>query len=149
MDRPVSDASLVNRWFGQFDYRANQTQFLILEYILGHPANLPSATELAELLPKATLDEIQAELQTLIESDYVTRYSAPKQTSNQWTPSTFYGLTPTGLEALDDHDFLKITPVASKLYTNMNKPDRVEEFEQMPRPDLEPLVKQRLSKLRA
>lgn len=149
MERPATEASLVNRWFGQFDYRTNQTRFLILEYILGHPTNLPSANELAEMLPGTTLQEVKQELHALVESDYITSYNAPKHTTTQFGPSTFYGLTTDGLEALDDHDFLKITPVASKVYNHLNKPESVEQFEQAPRPELEPTVEKKLTELRA
>lgn len=149
MERPTSDASLVNRWFGQFDYRTNQTRFLILEYILGHPTNLPSANELAEMLPDTTIDDVQQELQALLDTGYITTYNAPKHTTTQFGPGTFYSLTDDGIDALENHDFLKITPVATKVYGHLNKPETVEQYEQAPRPDLEPTVQERLNELRA
>lgn len=148
MERPESEASLVNQWFGQFDYQTNQTRFLIIEYILGHPTNLPSANELATMLPETTLEDVHEELQALIESKHVTQYNAPEHTVKQSIPSVFYGLTKRGIELLEAHDFLKITPVATEVYMSLNKPDPVEKYEQAPRPELDPTVREKLTALR-
>lgn len=148
MDRPSNGASLVNCWFGQFSYETNEARFLILEHILGHPTNLPSATELAELLPAYTMDEITAELHALIERNHLAAYTPSPENTNKNSPSTFYGLTETGIEALKEHGFLKITGVAHKLYNGLNKSELVEQYEELPRPELEPQVEEHLTEHR-
>lgn len=146
MDRPSCDASLVNRWFGTFRYETNEAQFLVLEYILAHPTNLPSVKELSEMIPKYTTDEVIDGLEGLIEEGAVERYEPSADEVTRDGPSTFYGLTEEGVEALDNQGFLKITSVAHKLYRGLEKSDMVEAYEDVPRPELEPAVEKHITR---
>ncbi|WP_436907603.1 hypothetical protein [Halosimplex marinum] len=127
-----------------YELLSQETRHLVLQYILGHPAHLPSLDEFAYLIPKNKA-AIRDQLQVLEEADVVACYEHPPNESTRGLPSQFYGLTEYGVEVLSEYNYLRGLPVARALYENTRLSEKVERHLDAPRPDLPPSVDRALT----
>lgn len=127
-----------------YDLLSQETRHLILQYILGHPAHLPSLDELAYMMPKNKA-AIRDQLQVLADSKIVERYEYPPNEDSRDLPSQFYGLTDHGVHILDEYNYLRGLPVARAIYANTRVSEKVERHRDAPRPNLPATVSQALS----
>lgn len=118
-----------------------ETRFAILQYVLAHPHHLASLVELDHAIPAKSTTSIREQVEVLQEHGLIARYEREENESRRDLPSTFYGPTAEGVEALHDLGFLRGVPVLQAMYGQMEKTDRVKRHEDAPRPDLPPEVR--------
>lgn len=116
----------------------------ILQTILGHPAHLPSVREFEYMLP-ATRGEITERLRRLADAHVVTAYAYTGGDSRPREPSTFWGLTEFGADALSERGRFSFSPVLRALQGAVEKPARVEIALEAPRPSLPETVREAFS----
>ncbi|SFR58888.1 hypothetical protein SAMN04487947_2596 [Halogeometricum rufum] len=114
---------------------SQETRHLVLQYILGHPAHLPSLDELAHMIPKNKA-AIRDQLQVLREADIIERYEHPPNEDSRELPSQFYGLTEYGVEILTEYNYLRGLPIARALYDNTRLSEKSQRHLDAPRPEL-------------
>lgn len=134
-DAPVQSDGPFEEQRRVYDLLSQETRHLILQTVLGHPANLPSLGELDHLIPKST-GAIDDQLDRLAEADVLARYTHEPNEDSRDLPSQFYGPTERGVEILAQYNYLQGLPVARAVYRNTRKPDRIERHESAPRPEL-------------
>lgn len=114
---------------------SQETRYHILQAILGHPAHLPSLTELGYYIQKSE-SAILDQLNVLNEAGLIETYVAEENEGKRDRPSKFYGLTERGIEVLDEFKYLRGVPVLQAIHENTVKPERIQRHEDAPRPDL-------------
>lgn len=113
------------------------TRLRIIQDILGHPHGAPSLDEVAYANLDKSKSTIQDHLNVLIEAEIVARVKLPKDERTRDNPSTFYVLTQHGWRELNKSAiFLDELDDIRDDYEKLEKPDRLERFEQAPRPEL-------------
>lgn len=117
-----------------YHFLTQETRYLILQYILGHPENLPSLEELAYVVPKGK-STIHEHLDKLRERDVVDAYELETGERSRDLPSTFYGLTEYGIYLLEEFDLLQGKPILQAMYANMDKPEEIRRYQEAPRPE--------------
>lgn len=117
-----------------YHFLTQETRYLILQYVLAHPENLPSLDELDHAIPKGKTT-IHEHLEKLRERDVVDAYEVEDEKRTRDLPSTFYGLTEYGITLLEEFDLLQGKPVLQAMYANMDKPDEIQRYEDAPRPE--------------
>jgi hypothetical protein len=127
-----------------YDLLSQETRHLVLQFILGHPDNLPSLDELAYMIPKNKA-AIREQVEVLRENDIVERYQHPPNEDTRDLPSQFYGLTANGVEILHEYNYLRGLPVARALYDNTRLSEKAQRHRDAPRPDLPERVADALS----
>lgn len=127
-----------------YDLLSQETRHSILQFILGHPAHLPSLDELAYMMSKNKA-AIGDQLTVLRENDIVDRYQHPPNEGTRDLPSQFYGLTEYGVEILSEYNYLRGLPVARALYDNTRLSEKAKRHRDAPRPDLPESVTSALS----
>lgn len=118
-----------------YELLSQETRHLVLQYILGHPAHLPSLDEFAYLIPKNKA-AIRDQLQVLEETGVIACYEHSPNESTRGLPSQFYGLTEYGVDVLSEYNYLRGLPVARALYDNTRLSEKAERHLDAPRPDL-------------
>ncbi len=116
-----------------YHFLTQETRYLILQYVLAHPENLPSLDELDHAIPKGK-STIHEHLGKLRERDVVDSYEIDSAERTRDLPSTFYGLTEYGIYLLEEFDLLRGKPVLQAMYANMEKPEQIQRYEDAPRP---------------
>jgi DNA-binding transcriptional ArsR family regulator len=116
-----------------YHFLTQETRYLILQYVLAHPENLPSLDELDHAIPKGK-STIHEHLGKLRERDMVDSYEIDTEERTRDLPSTFYGLTAYGIHLLEEFDLLQGKPTLQAMYANMEKPERIQRYEDAPRP---------------
>ena len=116
-----------------YHFLTQETRYLILQYVLAHPENLPSLDELDHAIPKGK-STIHEHLGKLRERDVVDSYEVSAADRTRDLPSTFYGLTEYGIYLLEEFDLLQGKPALQAMYANMEKPERIRRYENAPRP---------------
>ncbi|MEZ3143578.1 hypothetical protein [Halobaculum sp. MBLA0143] len=116
-----------------YHFLTQETRYLILQYVLAHPENLPSLDELDHAIPKGK-STIHEHLGKLRERDVVDSYEVDAEDRSRDLPSTFYGLTEYGIYLLEEFDLLQGKPALQAMYANMEKPERIRRYEDAPRP---------------
>lgn len=122
---------------------SQETRHLILQYILGQPAHLPSLDELAYLMPKNKA-AIRDQLQVLSEAGIIECYEYQPNENSRDIPSQFYGLTEHGVTVLDEYNYLRGLPIARALYGNTRLSEKAQRHRNAPRPDLPSAVRRAL-----
>ncbi|QLH76226.1 hypothetical protein HZS55_02415 [Halosimplex rubrum] len=122
-----------------YELLSQETRHLVLQYILGHPAHLPSLDEFAYLIPKNKA-AIRDQLQVLEDADVIACYEHPPNERTRGLPSQFYGLTEHGVDVLSEYNYLRGLPVARALYDNTRLSEKVQRHLNAPRPALPPSV---------
>ncbi|QCJ45997.1 ArsR family transcriptional regulator [Haloprofundus sp. MHR1] len=122
---------------------SQETRYLIIQLILGHPAHLVSLAELDYMISKneaAILDQLERLREVSLLNAYVHKPNA----STRNLPSKFWGPTERGVEILYEHNFLRGVPIARAVYEETKKSERVLRHEGAPRPDLPEAVAEAL-----
>lgn len=127
-----------------YELLSQETRHLVLQYVLGHPAHLPSLDELAYLIPK-NKSAIRDQLQVLEGANVLECYEHPPNEGSRGLPSQFYGLTEYGVEVLAQYNYLRGLPVARALYDNTRLSEKAQRHLEAPRPDLSPGVDRALT----
>jgi predicted ArsR family transcriptional regulator len=116
-----------------YNFITQETRYLILQYILAHPENLPTLRELSHVIPRGQ-STIREHLDTLIERGLVDEYKLDERPERD-LPKTFFGLTEHGIDALDDVGMLRAMPALQVMYEQLEKPPLIERYETAPRPE--------------
>lgn len=124
---------------------SQETRYAIIVAILGHPAHLPSSSELEYIVQDKSDTTIRNHLETLIEEDVVNPYVEEENKSTREFPSKFFGFTENGVQYLDEFGYLNALPMFMALYEKTFKPPQIERHESAPRPDLPDSVQALLS----
>lgn len=127
-----------------YELLSQETRHLILQYVLAHPAHLPSLDELAYLMPKNKA-AIRDQLQVLSDAHILERYEHPSNEGSRDLPSQFYGLTEYGVEVLSEYNYLRGLPIARALYDNTRLSEKAQRHQEAPRPTLPEAVSQALT----
>jgi predicted ArsR family transcriptional regulator len=127
-----------------YDLLSQETRHLILQFVLGHPAHLPSLDELDYMMPKNKA-AIRDQLQTLTDAEIIERYEYPPNEDSRNLPSQFYGLTKHGVEVLSKYNYLSGLPIARAVYDNTRLSEKAQRHRDAPRPELPAAVSQILS----
>lgn len=129
---PIRDAPFAGEE-ETYHFLTQETRYLILQYVLAHPENLPSLDELDHAVPRGK-STIHEHLDRLRERGVVDSYELDAEDRTRDLPSTFYGLTAYGISLLEEFDLLRGKPVLQAMYSNMDKPERIRRYENAPRP---------------
>jgi predicted ArsR family transcriptional regulator len=127
-----------------YELLSQETRHLVLQYVLAHPAHLPSLDELAYLMPKNRA-AIRDQLQVLADANILKRYEYPPNEESRDLPSQFYGLTEYGVEVLSEYNYLRGLPIARALYDNTRLSEKAQRHQDAPRPTLPEAVSQALT----
>lgn len=127
-----------------YDLLSQETRHLILQFVLAHPAHLPSLDELAYLIPKNKA-AIRDQLEVLRDAGIVEWYDHPPNEGSRDLPSQFYGLTEHGVEVLHEYSYLDGLPVARAIYDNTRLSEKARRHRDAPRPELPPAVDRALA----
>lgn len=111
-----------------------ETRFVLLQNILGHPQQLPSLKELSYVNPSKSDGTIYEHLRTLIDAGIVVSHELPSNERSRDLPYKFYGLTDGGRDFLEDHGLLRAAATLEEAYEAVEKPERIERYETAPRP---------------
>ena len=113
-----------------------ETRYRILQTIVAHPAHLPSLDELSFEIPRAR-STIFEHLEILIDRDVVKTVERDGGGGRD-TPKVFYGLTATGVDLLEEVGLFQAKETLQRRYNERDKPERIERYEQVPRPGSHP-----------
>lgn len=127
-----------------YELLSQETRHLILQYVLAHPAHLPSLDELAYLMPKNKA-AIRDQLEVLRDAGILEWYDHPPNEGSRDLPSQFYGLTEHGVEVLHEYSYLKGLPVARAIYDNTRLSEKARRHRDAPRPELPTAVARALA----
>ena len=113
------------------------TRANIVQDILGHPDGAPSLAEINYYNPDKSKSTLRNHLEVLIDVGAVARVKLPEEDRTRDNPSTFYALTEEGWRTLNRHAILldELEEIRDD-HAKVEKSERVEQFEQAPRPDL-------------
>ena len=112
-----------------------ETRFVLLQNILGHPTGLASLKELAYVNPSKSEGTIYEHLRTLIDHGIVGSYELPKDERSRDLPYKFYGVTEDGRSFLERHGMLRAEETLHETYDMVEKPAQIAKSENAPRPD--------------
>lgn len=111
-----------------------ETRFVLLQNILGHPQQLPSLKELSYVNPSKSDGTIYEHLRTLIDTGVAVARELPSDERSRDLPYKFYGLTDDGRAFLEEHGLLRAESTLQEAYEAVEKPERIERYETAPRP---------------
>lgn len=111
-----------------------ETRFNLIQTILMHPKQLPSLEEVVFMHPDHSRATLREHLESLDELGIVAKVRLPKEQQSRDYPKVFYGLSNDGREILDDLGLLDVENTLQYLYQNMEKPERIQQLEEAPRP---------------
>ena len=111
-----------------------ETRFVLLQNILGHPQQLPSLKELSYVNPSKSDGTIYEHLRTLIDAGITVAHELPSDERSRDLPYKFYGLTDGGRDFLEEHGLLRAESTLQEAYEAVEKPERIEHYETAPRP---------------
>ena len=118
-----------------YELLSQETRHLVLQYVLAHPHHLPSLAELAYLIPKNKA-AIRDQVKRLCDEGIVARYEHPPNEDTRDLPSQFYGLTPDGVEILEQYNYLRGLGMARALYDNTRLSEKARRHRDASRPAL-------------
>ena len=113
------------------------TRFVLLQNILGHPSQLPSMKELAYVNPSKSEGTIYQHLKRLVEAGIVETYMLPSDQRKRDLPYKFYGVSDEGWAFLDRHGLLRAEETLRAVYERVEKNEQIKRFERAPRPQEE------------
>ena len=114
-----------------------ETRFVLLQNILGHPSQLPSMKELAYLNPSKSEGTIYQHLERLVEARILKAYTLPSDRRKRDLPYKFYGVSDEGRTFLDRHGLLRAEETLRAVYERVEKTEQIKRFERAPRPQEE------------
>jgi DNA-binding transcriptional ArsR family regulator len=111
------------------------TRFMLIQTILGHPQQFPSLKEIVYANPSKSQSTIRNHLDRLIEHNIVTTEQLPKEERSRDLPYQFYRLTEEGRTFLERHDLLRSEEAMQELNSVTEKTPVIVKYEEAPRPD--------------
>lgn len=117
-----------------YHFITQETRYLIVQYILAHPENLPSLEELDHAIPKGK-STIHEHIGRLRERGIVDAYELESERRSRDLPSTFYGLTEYGIYVVEELNLLDAKGMLQAMYADMDKPEHIQQYEEAPRPE--------------
>lgn len=112
-----------------------ETRFVLLQNIIGHPHQLPSLAELEHVNPSKARSTIVEHLEELIEAGIVERVEYEPNKSENDLPHVFFGLTEEGEDFLEAHRLFRAKETLRHFYDAVTKPEEIERYETAPRPE--------------
>lgn len=112
-----------------------ETRFVLIQDILGHPSGLPTLKELDYVNPSKSRTTIRQHLQRLVDAGIVEEVMLPEDRRRNDLPYKFYGLSEDGRQFLEEHKLLRAEDTLGDIYTRVEKTDEIERYENAPRPD--------------
>ena len=110
------------------------TRFDLIQTILMHPEQLPSLNEVAYMHPNRSKATLREHLEKLCSLGIVDKLTLPKEEQTRDSPKVFYGITKQGRDILSEFGLLDVEDTLQYLYENMEKPDKIKRYEDVPRP---------------
>lgn len=114
------------------------TRFMLIQTILGHPQQLPSLKEIDFANPSVSKSTIRNHLNKLVENGIVTVEWLDKDERSQDLPYKFYRLSDKGRIILEYHNLLNSELTLKESYSMTNKTPDIIKYENAPRPDVRP-----------
>jgi hypothetical protein len=113
------------------------TQHRVLQVILGHPDHLVSKTELDQYIPRSN-PEIQNAVDKLTDEGILDEFRTPNpdNTNDRDSPTEFVGLTPQGVQTLEEYNYLGAVPVLRAVFDQIDKDETAERHLNADRPEL-------------
>ena len=111
-----------------------ETRFILLQNILGHPEQLPSVPELTLLNPSKNEGTIYQHLKRLINVDVVEVSTLPSDQRQLDLPFKFYGISKEGEAFLDRYDIFEPDEALHDIYARVDRNERMRRLESAPRP---------------
>jgi hypothetical protein len=121
------------------------TRHRVLQVILGHPDHLVSKTELDQYIPRSN-PEIQNAVDELTDEGILDEFRTPNRanTNDPDSPTEFVGLTPQGVQTLEEYNFLRAVPVLRAVFDQIDKDETAERHLNADRPELPDAVHEML-----
>jgi hypothetical protein len=111
-----------------------ETRFVLLQNIIGHPKQLPSVPELTFFNPDKNEGTIYQHLKRLINIGIVEIHTLPSDQREQDLPFKFYGISEEGEAFLDQYGVFESEETLHDIYARVDKSERMKRFESAPRP---------------
>jgi DNA-binding transcriptional ArsR family regulator len=112
-----------------------ETRFVLLQDILGHPAELPTLKELDYVNPSKSQTTIRQHLQQLVDAGIVEEVLLPEDRRQNDLPYKFYGISESGRQFLAEHKLLRAQDTLREIYDRVEKTDDINRYETAPRPE--------------
>ncbi|MDB9234636.1 transcriptional regulator [Halorubrum ezzemoulense] len=112
-----------------------ETRFVLLQDILGHPAELPTLKELDYVNPSKSQTTIRQHLQQLVDAGIVEEVLLPEDRRQNDLPYKFYGISESGRQFLAEHKLLRAQDTLREIYDRVEKTDDIKRYETAPRPE--------------
>jgi len=111
-------------------------RFRILQIILQHTEQLPTAYEISQFCPDLSDDDVDRRLEELIDEDVVEGVRLPEDDRQDDYPDTFYGVTDYGWRFLMNHNLLDSEGIVLRWQdVDVDDPTMLARHESAPRPD--------------
>jgi len=114
-----------------------ETRFVILQTIIGHPEQMPTLEELSYHNPSISKSTVRDHLDTLMEHNIVQKVKLPKGERKRDLPHSFYALTEQGRAFLGAHGLLSAEEALQDLHDQTEKTEKIRRYENADRPNLE------------
>lgn len=111
-----------------------ETRYVILQYIIGHPKGSITLEELNHLIPDVSDSTLHSHLSKLKDAGIVQRRELDKDRRQRDLPHVFYGLSDDGEEFLERHSLLDAEETLGEFYEKIEKSDKAKKYEKAPRP---------------
>jgi len=131
-DHPPSDLEAVRE---RLNVVTQETRFVLLQDILGHPAELPTLKELDYVNPSKSQTTIRQHLQQLVDAGIVKEVLLPEDRRQNDLPYKFYGISEGGRQFLAEHKLLRAQDTLREIYDRVEKTDDIKRYETAPRPE--------------
>lgn len=111
-----------------------ETRFLLVQNILGHPKQLPSAPELAYLNPEKSEGTLHDHLKRLADIGMIEARTLSSDRRERDLPYKFYGISREGEVFLNQYDIFESDEKLHTIYERVEKSERIKRYESAPRP---------------
>jgi len=111
-----------------------ETRYVVLQYIIGHPKGSITLEELNHLIPDVSESTLHSHLSKLKDAGIVERKELAKERRQRDLPHVFYGLSDEGEEFLERHSLLEAEETLREFYEKIEKSEKAKKYEMAPRP---------------
>ncbi len=111
-----------------------ETRYVILQYVIGHPAGLITLEELDHLITDRSRSTLHDHLSRLLEAGVLERQVLPEEDRQRDLPHVFYGLSDDGEQLLRRHSLLQPEDSLRELYSKIERDSRTKKYENAARP---------------
>jgi len=112
-----------------------ETRFVLLQDILGHPSESPTLKELDYVNPSKSQTTIRQHLQQLVDAGIVEEVLLPEDRRQNDLPYKFYGISESGRQFLEEYKLLQAQDTLQEIYDRVEKTDDIKRYETAPRPE--------------